>query len=109
MLSAARLHAEANTEVRAMIDRLGGRTPIDDELGERDVLTLLPRLRARLMVVHGDRDRTIPVTQSRRLVAELTASGHPGVSYHEVPGAGHTPLDGSPELYAAAAEFLRAN
>jgi dipeptidyl aminopeptidase/acylaminoacyl peptidase len=57
------------------------------------------------MVVHGDRDRTIPVTQSRRLVDELTALGR-AVRYHEVPGAGHTPLDGSAELHAAAARFL---
>ena len=105
MLSAERLHAEAPPEVRAMIDRLGGRTPIDDELGVRDVLVLLPRLRAEVMVVHGERDRTIPVTQSRRLVAELSALGR-DFRYHEVPEAGHTPLDGSAELHQAAARFL---
>jgi dipeptidyl aminopeptidase/acylaminoacyl peptidase len=105
MLSAERLHAEAPPEVRAMIDRLGGRTPIDDELGVRDVLALLPRLRAEVMVVHGERDRTIPVTQSRRLVAELSALGR-DFRYHEVPEAGHTPLDGSAELHQAAARFL---
>ncbi len=109
MLSPARLHAEAEEEVRAMIDRLGGRTPVDDELGDRDVLRLLPGLRARLMIVHGTADPTVPVTQSRRLVAELTALGRePGADfrYHEVPEGGHTPLDGSAELHRVMAAFL---
>ncbi|HEX6355302.1 alpha/beta hydrolase family protein [Actinophytocola sp.] len=109
MLSPERLYTEATPEVRAMIDRLGGRTPIDDELGPRDVLALLPRLRAEVMIVHGARDETIPVTQSRRLVAELSALGRrPDVDfqYHEVPEAGHGALDGSAELHQTAARFL---
>ena len=41
------------------------------------------------VVVHGDNDRTVPVTGSRGMVTALEAAGA-RVNYIEVPGGGHT-------------------
>ncbi|MBL1101058.1 alpha/beta hydrolase family protein [Streptomyces coffeae] len=109
LLSGRRLYPEASPEVRAMIDRLGGRTVLVDRNGPRDALAQLPRLTSPLLIIHGERDQTIPASQSRRLVRELTRLGRrPGADFHylEVTGAGHAPLDGSAELHQAVALFL---
>ncbi|MBE8516451.1 alpha/beta fold hydrolase [Amycolatopsis sp. H6(2020)] len=109
MLSAARLYPEASAEVRAMIDRLDGRRPVADALGSRDVLDRVAELEAPLLVVHGDADPRIPVTQSRVLVDRLTGLGRRAgadFGYVEVAGGGHAPLDGSAELHHAAARFI---
>ncbi|MFC8373389.1 MULTISPECIES: alpha/beta hydrolase family protein [unclassified Streptomyces] len=108
-LSGDRLYPEASTRVRAMIDRLGGRTLVVDDAGPRDVLAQLPRITAPLVVLHGERDATVPVSQSQRLVRELRRLGRrPGTDFHyvEIAGAGHAPLDGSAELHQAVARFL---
>jgi pimeloyl-ACP methyl ester carboxylesterase len=95
--SGAALYAEADTPVRNFIERLGGRTPIADPLGPRDATRLCSRIRAPLLLVHGERDPLIPVSQARRLRSALVDGGRrPGVDfeYVEVPGAGHDPLEG---------------
>ncbi|MFJ4596980.1 MULTISPECIES: alpha/beta hydrolase family protein [unclassified Kitasatospora] len=95
-LSAARLHAQASPAVRALIDRLGGRTEVEDGLGPRDLWTLADRIRTPLMIVHGTDDRTIPVDQSRQLRQRLLDTGHSEGThfrYAEVPGGGHSPLE----------------
>ncbi|UCM88137.1 alpha/beta hydrolase family protein [Streptomyces marincola] len=109
MLGGRRLHPEADASVRALIDRLDGHAVVDDHLGPRDPLARLSRITAPLAVIHGADDPTIPPGQSRRLVAELRRLGRrPGTDFHhvEVPGAGHSPLDGSAELHHTAALFL---
>ncbi|HOS44652.1 MAG TPA: alpha/beta hydrolase, partial [Armatimonadota bacterium] len=40
------------------------------------------------LILHGTRDDVVPITQSERMRAALTAAAVP-VDYHAVPGAGH--------------------
>ncbi|MBB5966500.1 alpha-beta hydrolase superfamily lysophospholipase [Planomonospora venezuelensis] len=94
-LSGRHLHDDGPPEVRNLIDRLGGREEIDDDLGPRDLLRLAGRMRLPLLIVHGDQDPVIPVSHSRRLRDRLRESGHrggAGPAYLEVAGAGHDPL-----------------
>lgn len=108
-LSGDRLHPVASPQVRAMIDRLGGRAVLVDEAGPRDVLAQLPRITAPLVVLHGEQDPIVPASQSLRLVQELRRLGRrPGIDFHhlEIAEAGHAPLDGSAELHHMVARFL---
>ncbi|MBB2913970.1 pimeloyl-ACP methyl ester carboxylesterase [Streptosporangium becharense] len=94
-LSGPALYADGPQSVRNLIDRLGGREEVGDDLGPRDLLALAPRMRLPLLIVHGERDLIIPVTHSRRLHDRLRESGHrdsTGLTYLEVPGGGHDPL-----------------
>ncbi|MFI7690150.1 alpha/beta hydrolase family protein [Nonomuraea sp. NPDC049655] len=91
-LSGRELYEDGPPPVRALLDRLGGRTGIDDELGPRDLLRLAGRMRLPLLIVHGDDDPIIPVEHSRRLYARLRAAQWPegaAPTYLEVPGGGH--------------------
>ncbi|WP_051970425.1 alpha/beta hydrolase family protein [Kitasatospora azatica] len=111
-LSGARLLAEATAPVRALISRLGGAEPIEDEFGPRDLLRLAGRLTGPLLVVHGDRDDAVPVGQSRALRQELLRLGRrEGSDFHylEAAGAGHEVLaeEGSAVLHELLAGFLR--
>ncbi|GAA1261850.1 hypothetical protein GCM10009665_59420 [Kitasatospora nipponensis] len=111
-LSGPRLLAEASPPVRALVARLGGGDPVDDERGPRDVLHLAHRLTAPLLVVHGDRDETVPVGQSRALRDELLRLGRvqgTHFGYLEAPGAGHEVLteEGAAVLHELLAGFLR--
>ena len=82
-LSGDRLHAEASPTMRAAVERLGGR-------GGADVLAVARRIDGPLLVVHGDRDPTVPVSQSRALHHHLRRPGHTRLEYVEVAGAGQT-------------------
>ncbi|WP_169948941.1 S9 family peptidase [Microbispora sp. H11081] len=96
-LSGESLHAEGSPPVRALIDRLGGRAVVRDDLGPRDVARLCDRITARLLVVHSDNDEVIPVSQSRRLRERLLEAGrHEGRDfvYLEPPTGGHDPIQG---------------
>ncbi|HET9140778.1 prolyl oligopeptidase family serine peptidase [Actinophytocola sp.] len=90
-LSARRLHAEAGPAVRSLIDRLGGRIQLDDELGPRDLFQLGERIRTPVLILHGEHDDVIPVTQSRVLADRLRRAAAP-VRYREIPTGGHNPL-----------------
>ena len=62
----------------------------------------------RFLVVHGDRDCTVPVQQSERLVDALRAAGSDAVTFDVVPGAGHAhEFPAAAELPATTA-FLTA-
>jgi predicted peptidase len=55
-----------------------------------------------IWVVHGDADNTVPVDESRGIVAALTALNVP-VKYSELPGVGHNSWDNAyrdPEVTA---------
>jgi pimeloyl-ACP methyl ester carboxylesterase len=94
-LSGPRLWDEAGPATRALIDRLDGRTPLPGGAG--DVLTDAARIRAPLLVIHGDADETIPIGQSRVLRDRLMRAGRrERVDFRllEVRGAGHDPLHG---------------
>lgn len=111
-LSGARLLAEAAAPVRALTTRLGGGDPIDDQRGPRDVLQLAHRIGSPLLIVHGDRDEVVPVSQSRALRHELLRLGRTegsGFRYVEAAGAGHEVLaeEGAAVLHELLAAFLR--
>ncbi|MCK2213719.1 prolyl oligopeptidase family serine peptidase [Actinomadura sp. ATCC 31491] len=91
-LSGPLLYEDGSEQVRDLIDRLGGREDVHDDLGPRDLLRLAHRIRLPLLIVHGEHDPVIPVGHSRRLRERLRATGHPGAAYLEVPDAGHDPL-----------------
>ncbi|RMG16656.1 MAG: hypothetical protein D6731_05670 [Planctomycetota bacterium] len=78
-------------------DRFAGMVPLAGGLSRLENFVprdgrVRPLLRnARMLpawVLHGERDRTVPVRFSRSLTAELTRLGA-DCTYHEVPGAGH--------------------
>lgn len=98
-LSGAGLHAEASPTVRALVDRLGGHSGAD-------VLAVARRITGPLLVVHGDSDPTVPVTQSRALREHLRRPGRTQLEYVEVPGAGHDPIAASAVAQAALDRFL---
>jgi len=100
-LSGDRLHAEGSPTVRADVDRLGGR-------GGSDVLAVARRIRGPLLVVHGEHDTTVPVSQSRALRHHLRRPGQTRLEYVEVAGAGGDPLASSPDARAALTRFLAA-
>jgi pimeloyl-ACP methyl ester carboxylesterase len=91
-LSGPRLYREATTRVRMLLKQLGGCQELCDDLGPRDVLRLCHGIQARLLVVHGDQDSVIPVTQSRMLIDHLLKLGRrQGIDfdYLELPGGRH--------------------
>ncbi|MEV7183398.1 alpha/beta fold hydrolase [Kitasatospora sp. NPDC093102] len=111
-LSGARLLAEAAPPVRALTTRLGGGEPVADARGPRDVLQLAHRLSAPLLVVHGNRDEVVPVSQSRSLRHELLRIGRvegQDFRYVEAAGSGHEVLadEGAAVLHELLAAFLR--
>ena len=111
-LSGPRLLAEAGPAVQALTQRLGGTHEPEDGSGARDVLRVCHRLAAPLLVLHGDQDEVVPVTQSRTLRQELLRMGHTegaDFRYVEAAGAGHEVLaeDGAPVLHELLAGFLR--
>ncbi|MFI6510397.1 alpha/beta hydrolase family protein [Streptosporangium sp. NPDC050855] len=91
-LSGPRLYADGSPAVRSLLERLGGRTDLGDDLGPRDLLRLCPRIQAPLMVVHGEQDDVVPVEHSRALARRLAADRR--FVYREVAGGGHYPLSG---------------
>jgi pimeloyl-ACP methyl ester carboxylesterase len=110
-LSGQRLYADASPAVRALVERLGGRTLVDDDLGPRDVTRLCDRIAARLLIIHGGNDDVIPVGQSRILREHLLRAGRregPDFGYLETPTGGHDPLRGihGPELAVRLVDFL---
>lgn len=111
-LSGARLLAEAAPPVRALTTRLGGGEQVADARGPRDVLQLAHRLSAPLLVVHGNRDEVVPVSQSRSLRHELLRIGRvegEDFRYVEAAGSGHEVLadEGAAVLHELLATFLR--
>jgi pimeloyl-ACP methyl ester carboxylesterase len=95
-LNGERLYRETRRRaVQRMIDRLGGRTTINDDIGPRDLLRLAKDLAARTLLIHGTVDGIIPVSHSQELYAYLVDLGTcPDVSYVET-YAGHTIIGGA--------------
>jgi fermentation-respiration switch protein FrsA (DUF1100 family) len=60
-----------------------------------DNLEKLPRVQCPVVILHGDRDEVIPVAMGRELAAAV-----PGITYVEVPGAGHNDFADLEELTA---------
>jgi alpha-beta hydrolase superfamily lysophospholipase len=89
--STPRLYAEAGPRVRALLDRLDGRAMAG---GPRpaDLVRRAPRMRGRILLLHGERDPTVPARHSRDLVAALAGVPAVAVTYHELAGGGHQPV-----------------
>jgi dipeptidyl aminopeptidase/acylaminoacyl peptidase len=105
--SGAALYADAGPRVRALLDRLDGTVLLNDPPGPRDLVRLAPRMRGRILVVHGKHDPVIPVRHSRELVEALRAHSGVKLIYRELAG-GHQPVRPAiddPE-YAAIVKFL---
>jgi pimeloyl-ACP methyl ester carboxylesterase len=97
-LSGPRLYHEASPRVRTLLEQLGGCQELHDGLGPRDALRLCDTLRAKLLIVHGDQDNVIPVTQSRALrqrLLELGSREGMDFEYLEIPGCRHVLLTGA--------------
>jgi pimeloyl-ACP methyl ester carboxylesterase len=95
--SAGSLYADGADSVRSFLRRLGALDVIQDALGPRDLERLAGRITARLLIVHGVADETIPASQPRRIVAALERAGRrrgAEFSYREVPG-GHDSFRGA--------------
>ncbi|MEZ4449760.1 MAG: prolyl oligopeptidase family serine peptidase [Nannocystaceae bacterium] len=74
---------------------------------DRSPLGHVDRLRAPLLLTHGERDARVPVAESRQLAARAKAMGKP-VTYVEFPGQGHgiEGLARQVELYQARFDLL---
>jgi pimeloyl-ACP methyl ester carboxylesterase len=87
--SAGSLYADGPESVRSFLRRLGALDVVQDALGPRDLERLAGRIIARLLIVHGIADETIPASQPRRIVAALERAGRRRGAefiYREVPG-----------------------
>ncbi|MBV9823177.1 MAG: S9 family peptidase [Actinobacteria bacterium] len=109
-VSAASLDAVAGPRVRALIGRLDGCRPVEDDLGARDLVRLAPRIRCPTLIAHGALDRTIPVDQARAIVSAMIA-GPAGnlLRYLEIPGRDHGVLRPHPDeaVMRAATDLIR--
>ena len=74
-------------------------------VGERyDSLAAAPSLRMPALVVHGERDRIIPIGQGERVARALAGP----VRWVRVADAGHNDLLARPEVWRELSAFLRA-
>ena len=85
----------------AAVSKYGDPVEDADLLRELSPITRIDRLRAPLMVVHGENDSNVPVIEAEQVVAALAARGAEH-KYLLFPGEGHELLH-----RAARAEFLR--
>jgi pimeloyl-ACP methyl ester carboxylesterase len=87
-LSGQRLHEDGSAPVRRLLDRLGGRTALDDDIGPRDLTRLAPSISANTLIVHGSDDDIIPVGHAREINRLLRSDRR----YVEIPGGDHFSL-----------------
>jgi dipeptidyl aminopeptidase/acylaminoacyl peptidase len=73
---------------RAAITKYGDPDRDADLLARLSPLHHIAALRAPLLVIHGERDTNVPVSESRQIVAALQARGH-DVAYLQLDGEGH--------------------
>ena len=99
------------TSIRAMSKRsnpvLTALLPIGAVIRSRfDSLSKIDRVKAPLMVIHGDRDEVIPIDVGR----ELWEAAREPKRFRTVPGAGHsdTYLVGADSYFNALADFIAA-
>ena len=69
-----------------------------------DNLSKVGRLEIPILILHGDRDETVPFAQGRKV---FEAAREPKV-FHTIPGAGHNNIDamGGPVYFEAIADFI---
>ncbi|MFC7527448.1 S9 family peptidase [Actinoplanes sp. GCM10030250] len=86
----------------AAVSKYGHPVRDADLLRDLSPITRIDRLRAPLMVVHGENDSNVPVIEAEQVVAALAARGAPH-RYLLFPGEGHELLHRS-----SRAEYLKA-
>jgi dienelactone hydrolase len=76
--------------VRLLLHRLGGLEPFRDHRGIRDAYEQATAISAPVLLVHGDRDDVVPVSEAHAL-ADRIATHAPdcALTYLEVSHAGH--------------------
>jgi prolyl oligopeptidase PreP (S9A serine peptidase family) len=81
-----------------------------DRLSRTSPLTYAASYRPAVLLLHGERDRSVPLSQSKAMAAALAAAGHPA-RLIVMPGEGHA--DWSPaheaEALGAITDFLKTN
>jgi pimeloyl-ACP methyl ester carboxylesterase len=93
--SPGKLITDAPPTVRLLIERLGGLRAVSDGHGGRDLEERAADLRGPVLLLHGDRDKVIPVGHTRALHARLREAGRCApLAYIEVAGAGHDLVTG---------------
>ena len=94
--------------------RLKLRTPeYGDPVVDRDFLVEISaihkvdQIKAPMMIIHGERDPRVPISESEQIVAALKNRNHP-VEYRVFPDEGHgiTKLKNKLALYPGVADFL---
>ncbi len=94
--------------------RLKMRTPeYGDPTTDRDFLIEISaihktdRITAPMMIIHGERDPRVPISESEQMVTALKSRNHP-VEYYVFPDEGHgiTKLKNKLAVYPAIADFL---
>ena len=97
---------------RSMIEQLLGGTPAQNQhlAEEASPLAFVSAGDAPFLIIHGDRDNTVPVGQSRSLRDALESAGVP-VQYIEVTAGGHGSFGKAKtnELIETMAAFFHAN
>ncbi len=91
---------------RNYLERVIGRS--DEELAANSPVSLAARIKAPVLLVHGDRDERAPIAQANAMRNALTAAGRaPG--WMAVPGEGHGFYndDNSIAFYRALEKFLQ--
>lgn len=106
---------EEDLDSREQGERFGGRASVVQLLGgpvgesrdkarQASPVTYVSGDEPPFLIVHGDRDPTVPVSQSKLLAAALKKTGT-DATLHIVPGAGHGVMN--PRTAAMAAEFFK--
>jgi pimeloyl-ACP methyl ester carboxylesterase len=93
-VSARSLRAVASPIIRQLLDRQSACEVVSDDLGDRDLERLAPRIAAPVLILHGTADDVIPVQQTRTLERALRLAGR-RASVHVLPGEGHDPAKGA--------------
>ena len=67
-----------------------------------EVVSLLRNAEVPILILHGEHDKLVPLSNSRRLYRQLGGSSTPRVRLIEIPECGHCPQEERPELVSAA-------
>lgn len=97
-------HVHGDTQIRQLYAMTAGFASRDDDMAFTS--SLLGHIRARTLIVHGDRDPLYPLE-----LALEPYRGIPSAELWVVPGAGHGPIFGdlAPPFVTQAITFLRSN
>jgi len=77
---------------------ISGALAAPEETGGENILDMIHKVgNENFLIIHGDKDNAVPITNTRKAVEKLKAL-NANVEYIEVPGAGHGNLDKNAEI-----------